>query len=706
MKTRITKLAAFVLAMLLCISVFAACGGPEDSGETPAFDVEQSISLKEGATYQIEPKNVVAIDSFAYLSDDSSVATVSDSGLVTAVAAGSTEIIVSGGGVNKEIAVTVTENTVAGYPVKKLDAIAPFTDTIIDGLEPVKWNFGWDNPTTEGLTGKIDFAGTAADSDVVMRVQSSEEKFSLVENGGFTPVLIAGTNTAMTEETTPEGAHVSLYAKAQVSQTSYALQMWVCSWKDAVVSGMGKFRVVALEKDAANNTYKEYVLTARDSGDLTQDAEGWIAFNDVDAQNNPIGSPENALFEFNTKSQNYDIAGKEVVLSIEFAAIANTLGENGANMQCRLGVKRLGFVEEGIAAPDSYTLGKTMTAEIDYTLSGDLDEADTKFSSADVNVATVSADGVITAVAKGETVITVENGGNSAEVSVTVLDNYFTVASDLSVAVGQTKSFGFENEIGDAAYVYDVEDEAVVSAADGAVRGLKEGSTSITITKGDCSAVVKVTVTLEVDQIYDIENSKLQALSAFTADEVDIDKTGAQGINFVPSWGGTATFSADDSAENAVKTMRGIAGVNNREENWVDMICPDNDTQAAAVYTKLTVPSDKGNFRIWAYAPQAGGNLSGKGKARVMFYVPNEDYTSYLPVGLGNFNFAEQPNWNATVDADGYLTFENGVDGFFAFTVPESIKGKTVIMVIESVRVSSDNGVQDRFAFKRLGFTA
>ena len=137
------------------------------------------------------------------------------------------------------------------------------------------------------------------------------------------------------------------------------------------------------------------------------------------------------------------------------------------------------------------------------------------------------------------------------------------------------------------------------------------------------------------------------------------------------------------------------------------MICPGNDTQVAAIYTKLTVPADVPNFRIWIFAKVADGTLlSGKGKVRVMFYVPNDDYTSYLPVGLGNYNYKEAAGdlgVEATVDADGYLTYENGVDGFFAFTVPETIKGKTVIMVVESARVSSD-GLQDRCAVKRMGF--
>lgn len=638
---------AFALAAALVMAVCAfGCGEKPE----PAFTVAGSITLKEGFTSQITPSGVKGIESFSYLSLDDAVATVTDDGLVTAVKSGTTTVTVAGGGLTKDISVIVEANLVNGLSVKKLDAVSAFSEeqSAVENAASGVWNFGWDvDITAERLARKFDFVGTSRDTDVILRGMSSTEKYSSFDNGGFAIVMIAGTNTALTEQTMPEGSHATVYGKTRISAKADAFRLWGCSWKDDIVSGKGSFRVVAYTADAANHTYRATPLTAAEKGELEQDGEGWISFEDVSMPTgNIVGAPADTMFVFEAKNDSYDLAGKEAVIAVEFRATANTLGADEVNKQCRFGIKRMGFMlapDPGfnITSGQSVSLAVGRTSQIVAEAVGGLDEENFTYASSATGIADVSATGLITAKAVGTAVVTVKNGELEKTVNVTVNNGPAVLPSILGV-----------------------------------------------------------------------DNAKLKALTAFSADAVNIDVSGANALNFVSSWGATGAnadkISLDDSAANTLAILRVANKQNavvNVEENWVDMILmPTQGTTetCVAVYSKMTVP-DQGHFRAWTYAAPAGGEISGKGKFRIVFYLPNANYTEFTPYTMA-CDFQEQDTWATEKHADGYVSYSNGVDGFFGFVVPAEVKGKEVIMAVELVGGSADK--QDRFAFKRLGFTA
>ena len=108
------KWGAALLGAVLAFSLvlFAACSGGEESIAATKVTLDQTaVSLMVGETVQlnatVEPEN--STDSVSWTTSDNAVATVSDSGLVTAIAGGQATITASAGSAKEECTVTVAE---------------------------------------------------------------------------------------------------------------------------------------------------------------------------------------------------------------------------------------------------------------------------------------------------------------------------------------------------------------------------------------------------------------------------------------------------------------------------------------------------------------------------------------------------------------------------------------------------------------------
>ena len=90
-----------LLLTLLLVPFLFGCKGKETSSVVPSeqyINVQvEELTLMEDDTYQIETEIIKAGTIVFYSSMDESVATVSDTGLVTAVKEGTTDIVVRGG---------------------------------------------------------------------------------------------------------------------------------------------------------------------------------------------------------------------------------------------------------------------------------------------------------------------------------------------------------------------------------------------------------------------------------------------------------------------------------------------------------------------------------------------------------------------------------------------------------------------------------
>ena len=131
------------------------------------------------------------------------------------------------------------------------------------------------------------------------------------------------------------------------------------------------------------------------------------------------------------------------------------------------------------------------------------DDSTPAWTSSDPAVATVDANGTVTAKAVGTAVITVTAGGKSASCTVTVISSYVPVESitisqsTLELKVGEDATLTATvnpSNASDAALTWESSAPTVVSVTDGLVKALSVGSATITVKAGGKSATCTVTV--------------------------------------------------------------------------------------------------------------------------------------------------------------------------------------------------------------------
>lgn len=129
------------------------------------------------------------------------------------------------------------------------------------------------------------------------------------------------------------------------------------------------------------------------------------------------------------------------------------------------------------------------------------DETAVVWTTSDAAIATV-AGGTITAVATGSATITATAGKVSATVAVTVkaLPTLTFSATSITVTVGATKEAKATASIADLVISYKIADETIATYADGKIKGLKKGSTTLTATLAKF-ATVTATCTIRVVEI-------------------------------------------------------------------------------------------------------------------------------------------------------------------------------------------------------------
>ncbi|MGN1053145.1 MAG: Ig domain-containing protein, partial [Candidatus Scatosoma sp.] len=122
-------------------------------------------------------------------------------------------------------------------------------------------------------------------------------------------------------------------------------------------------------------------------------------------------------------------------------------------------------------------------------------ENDVIWTSSDETVATVNADGVVTALGAGQTTITATVDGKEAKCVVTVTAFSIDNGQDITLIVGETHTIAVTANNTEEAVSFTSSAETVATVdSDGVVTALKEGETTITVKAGTVEKEVKVTV--------------------------------------------------------------------------------------------------------------------------------------------------------------------------------------------------------------------
>lgn len=233
-----------------------------------------------------------------------------------------------------------------------------------------------------------------------------------------------------------------------------------------------------------------------------------------------------------------DESGFVYALAVGEAKVIATTEDGGFMASCSVSVKP---IEVSSVYLSTYYLGlkKGESRQISATVSpSDATEQDIHWFSADENIATVSADGTVTAVRGGTTSVTASAGDHTSEeciVNVTAdLESLSVNPSELNLKKGESASLAAIIEPSDATgvYLYWTSDDWNVARVsdEGVVTAIGGGTTTIKAHINDFEAACTVNVTVPVTwvSVYDtweIEAGRSRKLDITIYPEDATDKT-------------------------------------------------------------------------------------------------------------------------------------------------------------------------------------
>ena len=443
--------------------LFFACAGTEREIEVESIAISQpgaemeigeSLSLKA----EVFPSNAT-YDGMTWTSTKPKVASVSGSGLVSALSEGTTTVTVMAGGKTASCSVTVVKGFVAVISIN-LDKAS---------LEMVEGD-------TETLTASI-LPDDATDKTVTW---TSSEKGVATVKGGLVSAISPGTATI-----TAKAGDVTAICNIVVQKKNISVES------------------VELDKTELSLFVDESAtLTATvKPGDATDQSVSWKSSNE--------------------KVAKVSSSGEIQAIGVGKATITVTTMDGGKTASCSVEVKNR--VESiTITAPygeKEISVGSTLQLKVTVTPEG-LSDTETEWKSSNTSVATVSTDGLVTAKSKGTVTITVtvKNGSETktANYEITVIKPVTKVSvspTTLEMYVGDVidmdKAFSVTVEPDDAEYAgfkYSISTAGIISVSEGKIEGVKAGSVTLYITPNSSNpknlkAEVKITVKAKPESI-------------------------------------------------------------------------------------------------------------------------------------------------------------------------------------------------------------
>jgi uncharacterized protein YjdB len=412
-------------------------------------------SLLVGATTQgtvvlrDAANNVLTGRVITYSSSDNSVATVSGTGVVTAIAAGSATITATSEGKSGSAGITVSL-----VPVNSVQLTLGSASIVVGG-------------TTSGTVVLRDAANNVLTGRVIT-YSSSDNSIATVNGSGVVTGIAPGTATITATSEGKSGSAFITVAPAPVNSVQLTLGSGTLA-PGATTQG------TVILRDAANNVLTGRVVTwsSSDNTIATVDAAGLVTA--VSAGSATITATSEG------KSGN---AGVTVTL-VPVNSVQLTLGSN----TLVVGGTTSGTVVLRDAANNVLT-GRVVT-----------------WSTSDANVATVSNTGVVTAIGAGSATITATSEGKSDNASVTVTlapvnTVQLTLGSSTLVIGAATQGAvvlrdASNNVLTGRVVTWSTSDGAVATVdANGLVTAVAAGSATITATSEGKSGSAGVTVTL------------------------------------------------------------------------------------------------------------------------------------------------------------------------------------------------------------------
>jgi len=385
------------------------------------------------------------------------IASVSTSGLVTGMAAGTTAISVTfGGKAASSVSVTVTP----AEAIVQSITIVPTTVSVSAG-------------TTQQLTVTATYSdGTTKDVSAQVTYQSAQTNIATVNAGGLVTGVAVG-NTTVSVKFGDKTASVAVAVTQATVQN-----ITVAPTHVSVSAGMTQQLTV-------NATY---------SDGTTKDVTAQATYQP--AQTNIATVSAGGLIT--------GVAAGTTTVSVKFGDKTTSV----AVTVTQATVQSIAVAPTNVSVPAGMTQQLTVTATYSDGTTKDV-TAQATYQSAQENITTVSAGGLITGVAVGNTTISVKFGDKTVSVPITVIQatvqSIAVAPTNVSVSEGMTYQLTVTATYNDgktsditSQVVYQSLDSTIATiSTTGLVTGVIAGNTSVRITFGDKSVSVPVVVTAQ-----------------------------------------------------------------------------------------------------------------------------------------------------------------------------------------------------------------
>jgi len=524
------------LFALFCLGLLLfSCDKPEVEVAVSSVSLSQATAeMLVGETIRLTA-TVLPADAkdktVTWASSKQSVATVSNSGDVTAVSEGETTITASAGGKSATCKVTVSKKTVPVESVTLNETTLSLEEgqsfTLVATVSPsnatdntVTWSYSKQSVVTVSSSGVVT---ALAEGEATVTATAGGKSASCVVTVSKKVVPVESVSLNQSTAEMIEGETIQLKATVLPADATDKTVEWASSKQSvATVSPSGEVKAIAegettITASAGGKSATCVVKVAKkiipvESVSLDKSSLSLVEGDTYTliATVSPADATDKAVTWTSSKQSVATVGSNGEVKAIAEGEATITATAGGKSATCVVKVARKIIPVESVSLSQSTAEmleGETIQL-IATVLPADATDKTVTWASSKQSVATVSSNGEVKAIAEGQTTITASSGGKSATCVVTVNKKPVEVTSitldrtSVSMEEGQTTMLVATVSPADATdktVKWTTSKGSVASVDDyGMVTALAEGSAVITATAGKHSASCLVTVTKKV----------------------------------------------------------------------------------------------------------------------------------------------------------------------------------------------------------------
>lgn len=482
-----------------------------------------SLSVGSMTTLTATPKPSDTTDdtTVTWKSSDTSIASVSSSGVVTAKSSGTATITATIGKYSSTCKITVSESSSSSS-----------TSTSITGISLTQSTLSLSMGETSTLGTSITPSNTTDDTTATWT--SSNTDVATVSSKGVVTPTGAGTSTitvkigdfsATCKVTVPEVSLIGISLNLTSSQISVGstetleiianptnttdsmTTVWSSSDSSvaSVSNGVVTAKMVGTTTITANingMTAKCTITVNSPITGLTLDKSTLTLEDEEEAQLTcsilPSGTTDDNTVTWTSSDPSIALVSYEgLVTAVSEGTATITATAAGKSVSCSVTV--VGYVTEFEFVEEEYNMQQGDDYIVEYVLTPD-DNQEILWATSDEEIATVSY-GIVTATGYGEVIITATVKGTEYELPITVSEalRIELATSKLDIEVGNIQQLTYiitPTSLKDEAVTWDTTNANIISIdEEGNIEALQEGTATITVTSGEASDTCVITVT-------------------------------------------------------------------------------------------------------------------------------------------------------------------------------------------------------------------